>query len=304
MSRAGSSIPPPSPCPGGCGRAKSDAIDGETLLRTLLAFRRGEPRVCSMVHPPSVEEEDRRRITRERRTLLRERIEHTNRIKGLLMSQGVTGYDPLGKDRWARLESLETRDGHALPPRLKAEIGREIERLELLARQIRQVEAERDALAATVPEVAASPAALLLRLKGVGPESATLLWLEGLFRTFANRRQLAAYAGLAPTPWLSGRIRREQGISKAGNPRLRTAMIELAWLWLRHQPEVRLEPVVRRARPCRRRPEPPDDDRGPGAETSRRPLALPGPRPSAGRRGAEAELTAAVGPASMRIREV
>lgn len=218
-------------------RAKSDAIDGETLLRTLLAFRRGEPRVCSMVHPPSVAEEDRRRITRERRTLLRERIEHTNRIEGLLMTQGVTGYDPLGKDRWTRLESLETRDGHALPPRLKAEIGREIERLELLARQIRQVEAERDALAATVPEVAASPAALLLRLKGVGPETATLLWLEGLFRTFANRRQLAAYAGLAPTPWLSGRIRREQGISKAGNPRLRTAMIELAWLWLRHQPE-------------------------------------------------------------------
>jgi transposase len=222
-------------------RAKSDAIDGETLLRTLLAVRRGEPRVCSMVHPPSVEEEDRRRITRERRTLLRERIEHTNRIKGLLMSQGVTGYDPLAKDRWIRLETLKTRDGHALPPRLKAEIGREIERLELLARQIRQVAAERDALVATAPKAAAkaaaSPAALLLRLKGVGPETATLLWLEGLFRSFANRRQLAAYAGLAPTPWLSGRIRREQGISKAGNPRLRAAMIELAWLWLRHQPE-------------------------------------------------------------------
>src|SRR3954453_5391744 len=199
-------------------RAKSDAIDGETLLRTLLAFRRGEPRVCSMVHPPSVEEEDRRRITRERRTLLRERIEHTNRIKGLLMGQGVMGYDPLGKDRWTRLETLATRDGHALPPRLKAEIGREIERLELLVRQIGQVEAERDALAAAVPEVTASPAALLLRLKGVGPETATLLWLEGLFRTFANRRQLAAYAGPAPTPWLSGGIRREQGVSTSGHP--------------------------------------------------------------------------------------
>jgi len=75
-----------------------------------------------------------------------------------------------------------------------------------------------------------------MRLKGIGVETATLLWLEGLFRTFANRRQLAAYAGLAPTPWLSGRIRREQGISKSGNPRLRTGMIELAWLWLRNQP--------------------------------------------------------------------
>jgi transposase len=221
-------------------RAKSDAIDGETLLRTLLAFRRGEPRVCSMVHPLSIEDEDRRRITRERGRLLRERIEHTNRIKGLLMSQGVADYSPLGKERWARLEALKTRDGQALPPRLKAEIGREIERLELLARQIKQVEAERDALVAATPEVAANPAALLLQLKGIGPETATLLWLEGLFRTFANRRQLAAYAGLAPTPWLSGRIQREQGISKSGNPRLRTTMIELAWLWLRHQPDSKL----------------------------------------------------------------
>jgi Transposase IS116/IS110/IS902 family len=87
-----------------------------------------------------------------------------------------------------------------------------------------------------VADVADSPAAQLMSLKGIGVETAALLWLEGLFRTFANRRQLAAYAGLAPTPWLSGRIRREQGISKSGNPRLRTGVIELAWLWLRNQP--------------------------------------------------------------------
>ena len=217
-------------------RAKSDAIDGETLLRTLLAYRRGEPRVCSMVHPTSPHDEDRRRLTRERRTLMRERIEHTNRIKGLLMSQGISGYDPLRKDRLVRLDELTTRDGHRLPPRLRAEIGREIDRLELLARQLKQVEAERDALISHVADVADSPATQLMRLKGIGVETATLLWLEGLFRPFANRRQLAAYAGLAPTPWLSGRIQREQGISKSGNPRLRTAMVELAWLWLRNQP--------------------------------------------------------------------
>ena len=217
-------------------RAKSDAIDGETLLRTLLAYRRGEPRVCSMVHPTSPHDEDRRRLTRERRTLMRERIEHTNRIKGLLMSQGISGYDPLRKNRLVRLDELTTRDGHRLPPRLRAEIGREIDRLELLARQLKQVEAERDALISQVADVADNPAAQLMRLKGIGVETATLLWLEGLFRTFANRRQLAAYAGLAPTPWLSGRIRREQGISKSGNPRLRTGMVELAWLWLRNQP--------------------------------------------------------------------
>jgi transposase len=217
-------------------RAKSDAIDGETLLRTLLAYRRGEPRVCSMVHPTSPHDEDRRRLSRERRTLMRERIEHTNRIKGLLMSQGISGYDPLRKNRLVRLDELTTRDGHRLLPRLRAEIGREIDRLELLARQLKQVEAERDALIFQAADVADSPAGQLMRLKGIGVETATLLWLEGLFRTFANRRQLAAYAGLAPTPWLSGRIRREQGISKSGNPRLRTGMVELAWLWLRNQP--------------------------------------------------------------------
>jgi transposase len=217
-------------------RAKSDVIDGETLLRTLLAFRRGEPRVCSMVHPTSPGDEDRRRLTRERRTLMRERIEHTNRIKGLLMSQGISGYDALRKDRWTRLDQLATRDGRPIPPRLRAEIGREIERLELLTRQLKHVEAERDEWVAAAPRDANTPAALLMMLKGIGAETASLLWLEGLFRTFANRRQLAAYAGLAPTPWLSGRIQREQGISKSGNPRLRTAMVELAWLWLRNQP--------------------------------------------------------------------
>jgi len=221
-------------------RPKSDGIDGETLLRTLMAFRRGEPRVCSMVRPPSIEEEDRRRVTRERQRLLRERIEHTNRIKGLLMSQGTRGYNPLGKDRHACLETLSTPEGRPLPPRMKAEIRRELERLDLLARQIKQVEAERDALAVASPKAVETPAVLLMNLKGVGPETATRLWLEGLFRTFANRRQLAAYAGLAPTPWLSGRIQREQGISKSGNPRLRTAMVELAWLWLRNQPDAAL----------------------------------------------------------------
>jgi transposase len=152
------------------------------------------------------------------------------------MSRGISGYDPLRKNCLGRLDELPTRDGHRLPPRLRAEIGREIDRLELLARQLKQVEAERDALISQVADVVDSPAAQLMRHKGIGVETATLLWLESLFRTFANRRQLAAYAGLAPTPWLSGRIRREQDISKSGNPRLRTEMIELAWLGLRNQP--------------------------------------------------------------------
>ena len=220
-------------------RAKTDAIDGALLVRTLMAWARGERRVCSMVRPPSPEEEDRRRLTRERGTLLKERIRHTNRIKGLLYGQGITDYDPLRRDRLARLEALKTGDGRPLPERLEAEIRREIERIELVVSQIAAVERERDALVAMTPEAAGpgTPAAALSRLKGIGGELGSLIWLEALFRGFANRRQIAAYAGLAPSPWQSGGTDREQGISKAGNRRLRHAMVELAWFWLRHQPD-------------------------------------------------------------------
>jgi transposase len=220
-------------------RAKTDTIDGEMLLRTLMAWARGERRVCSMVRPPSPEEEDRRRLTRERATLLKERIQHTNRIKGLLYGQGIIDYDPLRKDRLARLDALETGDGRPLPERLKAEIRRELERVELVASQIAAVERERDALIEAPSEAAGpgTPAAALARLKGIGGELGALLWLEALFRRFDNRRQIAAYAGLAPSPWQSGGTEREQGISKSGNRRLRHAMVELAWFWLRHQPD-------------------------------------------------------------------
>jgi transposase len=217
-------------------RAKTDAIDGETLLRTLMAWARGERRVCSMVQVPSREEEDRRRLTRERGTLLKERIQHTNRIKGLLSGQGVRDYDPLGRDGLAWLDTLRTGDGHPLPPMLKAEIRRELDRIELVRAQLKAVEHARDALLETEAAGPRNPAALLVKLKGIGAEFASLLWLEALFRGFSNRRQVAAYAGLAPSPWQSGGSDREQGISKAGNRRLRHTMIELAWFWLRHQP--------------------------------------------------------------------
>jgi len=216
-------------------RAKSDRIDGEALLRTLLAYKRGEPRVCSMVRPPSPEAEDRRRLGRERKTLVAERTARTNRIKGLLFAQGVFDYEPRGRDRRARLEAVTTGDGRPVPERLKGQILRELDRLELVEAQIKAVEAERDALLAQ-----AHAASRLGRLVGVGPEFANVLLGEAFWRSFDNRRQLAAYAGLAPTPWKSGSIDREQGVSKAGNPRLRTTMIQLAWLWLRHQPKSEL----------------------------------------------------------------
>ena len=217
-------------------RAKTDAIDGETLLRTLLAWQRGEPRVCAMVVPPTPEQEDRRRTSRERAVLLQERVRHVNRIKGLLAGQGITDYEPLHKDRRAQLAALKTGDGQPVPLRLKAELLREIELIELLIRQIAEVELERDTVELDA-EGNQSPVALLARLKAIGPQIAAVLYLEGLYRSFANRREVAAYAGLVPTPWRSGTIDREQGISKAGNRRLRHIMIELAWLWVRHQPD-------------------------------------------------------------------
>ena len=219
-------------------RAKTDRIDGEALLRALLAHKRGEPRVCAMVKAPTPEEEDRRRLCRERKVLIAERVEHVNRIKGLLFAQGISDYEPLRRDRRRRLDELTTGDDRPLPARLKTQISRELDRLELLLNQIKLTEAERDALL-TAQQTASLPAAgrMLLDFKGIGAEFAAVLWLEGLFRCFDNRRQLAAYAGLAPTPWLSGSIDREQGVSKAGNARLRTTLIQLAWLWLRHQPQ-------------------------------------------------------------------
>ena len=218
-------------------RAKTDKVDGEALVRTLLAYKRGEPRVCAMVRAPTPDAEDRRRISRERKTLTAERVQHVNRIKGLLFAQGIGDYEPLHRDRRTRLDALATGDGRPLPVHLKAQISRELDRLELLLEQIKAVETERDHLLAYAEEGAgAVPPARLLPLKGIGQEAAAVLWSEGLFRTFANRRQVAAYAGLAPTPWKSGSVDREQGVSKAGNPRLRTTMIQLAWLWLRHQP--------------------------------------------------------------------
>jgi transposase len=216
-------------------RAKTDKIDGEALVRALLAYKRGEPRVCAMLRVPTPEEEDRRRIARERKALTNERTRHINRLKGLLFAQGISGYEPLRRDRRERLEELKTGDGRALPVHLKRQIGRELDRLELLIDQIKAVEAERDAMLAAEQAVSPAPA-MLLALKGIGPEFTAVLWSEGLSRRYDNRRQLAAYAGLAATPWKSGAIDHEQGVSKSGNPKLRTTLVQMAWLWVRHQP--------------------------------------------------------------------
>ena len=220
-------------------RVRTDRIAGEALVRTLLAHKRGEPRVCAMVRVPTPEEEDRRRLCRELKSLIGERVRHVNRLKGLFFAQGIGDYEPRRSDRRERLDGLRTGDGRPLPEHLKALARRELDVIELLNAQIEEVKAGRDALLAAARATASPPApvAMLLGLKGVGPGFAGALWSEGLFRHFDNRRQVAAYAGLAPTPWQSGRVDHEQGVSKAGNPRLRAVIVEMAWLWLRHQPD-------------------------------------------------------------------
>ena len=161
-----------------------------------------------------------------------------NRIKGLLATQGIYGYEPMKRHRRERLEALTTAMGTPLPDHLRDEIMRHLQRLELVLEMIHAVETQRDAIvqAASASNESARKVQHLVRLKAIGPQFATVLVNEVLHKQFANRRQVASYAGLTPSPFNSGSVVREQGISKAGNPRARTTMIEMAWLWLRYQP--------------------------------------------------------------------
>jgi transposase len=219
-------------------RVKTDRIDLDQLMRTLLAYLRGEPRVCSIVHVPTVEDEDRKRRNRERDDLIDERTAHTNRIKGLLHAQGVRNVMPLKPGFVASLDEMRTGDGHPLPAWLKAELMREHERLCLVSRQINEVEAgSRAALRAAKPGSSEAKTVMLAEFRGIGMVGGQKLVNEAFYRDFVNRRQVGAYFGMAGTPYNSGSREREQGISKSGNPRARKLAIELAWLWLRHQPD-------------------------------------------------------------------
>jgi len=222
-------------------RVKTDRIDLEKLMRVLLALCRGEPRVCRLARPPSAAEEDAKRRHRERERLIRERGAHVNRIKALLHGQGIREVNPLARRFLTVLGKRPTGDGRALPPALAREIAREHARLLLLVEQVAAVEAEIRTMmqTATAGEPAAK-ARQLMRLKSIGETTAQVLAHEVYYRGFANRREVGSFVGLTGTPYDSGQARREQGISKAGNPRARAALIELAWFWLVHQPDSEL----------------------------------------------------------------
>ena len=218
-------------------RAKTDIIDVEMLLRTLMAWLRGEPRVCSMVPIPSEADEEARRAYREREDLTGERRSIVNKIDGILATLGIKGYKALRRDRREQLTSLSQPDGDPIPQKAKARIERLLDRLDLVLKLIEQVESARDAV--LKKDAPADEAERMIRsltdLRSIGPDFATLLVREAFVRQFRNRRALGGYVGLGGTPFSSGGSEREQGIGKDGNGRVRAAMVELAWMWLRWQ---------------------------------------------------------------------
>jgi transposase len=219
-------------------RAKTDRLDVELLLRAVLAWLRAEPGVCSMAPIPDEADEDRRRAVRERQELLTERTRLTNRVGALIATLGITDYDVRRANRRARLDTLQRPGGTSIPPCARAKLERLITRYELVLQQLNELEAERDQVLEQEPTgEAEAMIQRLCTLKGIGAQGATVLVREGFVREFRNSRALGSYAGLTGTPWASGGISREQGISKAGNRHLRTVMVELAWLWRRWQPD-------------------------------------------------------------------
>ena len=228
---------------------KTDRIDAKKMVRALLAHDRGDAAVLSRVRVPSVKEEDRKRLLRERRRLVKERTSLTNTIKGLLKLHGIFHLEPRTKGFEARFSEVSTGYGEPFPPRARREILRLAERLTLVERQIAEVQGERDAVvregaaltASVVPEDGEARAAFriatLTELKGIGANDATLLTHEIFYRGFRNRRELASWVGMAPTPWASGAMERDQGIGRDGPAWIRALLVQMAWRWLRHQPE-------------------------------------------------------------------
>jgi transposase len=217
-------------------RVKTDRVDVKMLLRTLIAWCRGERHLWSPLRIPSVDEEDLRRSHRERSRLVRERTAHINRIKGLLFAQGIRGINVKSQYKTLAVDKLVTGEGYRLPPRLAREIGRELQRLAMVQEQIAEIERERDT-APTPCEATERKRQLLLQLKSIGPAISALLSREDYYRQFANRRQVGSFLGLTPSPYSSGQEEHCQGISRAGSGHVRSIMIETAWLWILHQPK-------------------------------------------------------------------
>jgi transposase len=226
-------------------RAKTDRLDAERLAALLVRYLGGEQGVWSVVRVPTEAQEEERQLHRERGRLVKERTAHTNRIKGLLAQVGVVL--KVGRGFRERIEGLRTLYGTELSAGLKADLFREYERRELVEGQIRELEAEQRRRIEEPRTEMDRQAARLAGLRGIGTQGSWVLAKEFFgWRRFRNRREVGAAAGAAATPYSSGASERDQGISKAGNRRVRAVMAELAWSWLRFQPESDLSDWYRR----------------------------------------------------------
>ena len=238
-------------------RAKTDRIDVERIVIALIRSLAGEKYACRMIRIPEVDQEDARNLNREMRTLKNEKTSHTNRIRSLLVTQGITDIS-IDHRFPEQLERYQTGDGHALGQQLKARLQREFQRLALTVDQIRELQMQQAAMlrqAAKAEHQArkterhqvAPLAHHLSQLAGIGPVTSWTLSAEVFsWRDIGNRRQLAALTGLTPTPHSSGEEEKEQGISKSGRGELRSLMIEVAWGWLLFQPDSELSKWYRR----------------------------------------------------------
>lgn len=220
-------------------RAKTDRLDVGKLLNMLVRYHQGERKVWSVVHVPNMGEEDQRQLHRELMALKREQTHHINRMKGLLVSQGIVM--EVKSEFLDELESVQLWDGSSIAPGMHTLLVREHERLALVRGQIHQVEVTRKEALRTSKDPAIEQVRRLLQLKGIGINSAWIYVMEFFaWRAFHNRRELGSLAGLTPTPYASGESARERGISKAGNRPVRAMAIEIAWSWLRNQPNSQL----------------------------------------------------------------
>ena len=224
-------------------RAKTDRLDAEGMTRTLRTWLSGDREVARDVQIPSVEQEDAKRIERERKYLVEERISIVGRIKGLLALHGIwlTG-KRIGKGLRERLDRMTTGDGRPLAPFLRRDIERMLRRYDLVSQQIEEVVADRrEALADNSGRFPhAEKVRRLAMLGAVGETTATVLVAEVYHRTFETRRHVASFVGLAPSPYANGETSRDRGISKAGTKLARQTFVELAWFWLRYQPNSKL----------------------------------------------------------------
>ena len=222
-------------------RAKTDRLDVALLKRSFLGWLRGEPDHCQMIAIPTLEEEDARRPGREREGLVGERTRIINRIKSTLAWLGIRGFKPHLRNAAARLEMLRTPEGMPLPANTLAELHREMTRLQLIGRQIREIETARLERLRRQPNAGAHPMIrLLTQVRGVGVETADLLANEAFARPLRDQRAVARYGGLTGAPDESGSRRREKGLARAGNARIRRGMIQLAWRFLMFQKDSHL----------------------------------------------------------------